>query len=394
MSNPRSNDVQLYSLMSKNNKICDFVYDACKEVVTHIEHIDNEIVAPLGVYSRPGQINAYALTRWISKRCMPAFRSSMSSYKVAGHALSPIDLMFKSLGLNLSDQYWFCPCGYDFDWNAINCFDNSYPSTMKSSKSQATTSGFVPQPDASTQGELDKHWFRDSDGINCLRKAGSGRANREPFSEILASKMLARLLPDDEYVTYTADSYQGAVWSRCPTCITTETELVPAEDVYTYFGHSEKDFFHQYHDDCIALGVENISAALDKMIVCDFLMSNPDRHTYNFGLIRDSNTGACRAAAPLFDNGAAFGARQSQYDIEHGFPYISHPFSENPLVQLDYVQDYSWLDLNALDGFEVEIQQILSSNPSMNEAMITCLSKNFVHNVSVVSDAQKQHLCS
>jgi excisionase family DNA binding protein len=391
MGDSNSNNFQSYSLMNKNTKICDFIYNTHENMVAKINHFNGDVPAPFGIYSSPNRINSFALTHWIKERCVPSIRPSLPKILLSDNALSPIDLMFKSFGLNLSDQYWFQPSGYDLDWNKINCFDNIFKTTTHTFSNSGIKSLSYSYPDASTPGELDKYWVKDKDGTNYLYKSGSSLDNREPYSEVLAAKLLSRILPKSEYVAYTMTAQDGHIWSVCPSFITTDTELVPAADIFSYFGHSNKDPYQQYRDNCNELGIKNISTALDKMIICDFLMSNPDRHTYNFGLIRDSNTGKFLSSAPLFDNGAAFGSRQNYYDIEHNFPYIAHPFNEYPLTQLGYAKDYSWLNLSALDGFEVEIQNTLSLNSAMDEKIITCISNNFLHNVSTVSDFQKQH---
>ena len=46
-----------------------------------------------------------------------------------------------------------------------------------------------------------------------------------------------------------------------------------------------RDSYRHYVECCAALGVEGIETALGKMILCDDIMANTDRHWRNFGLI-------------------------------------------------------------------------------------------------------------
>lgn len=45
------------------------------------------------------------------------------------------------------------------------------------------------------------------------------------------------------------------------------------------------------------------------MIFLDAVIANPDRHTNNFGLLRDINTGTIIGLAPIFDHNMAVTAR-------------------------------------------------------------------------------------
>lgn len=60
------------------------------------------------------------------------------------------------------------------------------------------------------------------------------------------------------------------------------------------------------------------------MIFLDTIVANPDRHTNNFGLLRDTNTGMLMYLAPNFDNNMALIAR--------GYP--SKPKSSDMLISL------------------------------------------------------------
>ena len=69
---------------------------------------------------------------------------------------------------------------------------------------------------------------------------------------------------------------------------------------------SEPYNYAEYVEACNELGVADIERQLAKMIVCDFLTANIDRHDMNLGLIRDSETLQFVGVTPLFDNGRGF----------------------------------------------------------------------------------------
>ena len=73
---------------------------------------------------------------------------------------------------------------------------------------------------------LSKTWIH-RDGTNLLVKSGTGNENREPYNELLATKLLARLLDDEDFVAYSLTERHGRAYSTCPTFITSETELIP-----------------------------------------------------------------------------------------------------------------------------------------------------------------------
>ena len=137
---------------------------------------------------------------------------------------------------------------------------------------------------------LSKTWIH-RDGTNLLVKSGTGNENREPYNELLATKLLARLLDDEDFVAYSLTERHGRAYSTCPTFVTSETELIPAADVLTAFGVTEgRDLHRGYLEAGQALGVSNLGRAVSKMIVADHLMANFDRHTHNFGLMREVET--------------------------------------------------------------------------------------------------------
>ena len=123
--------------------------------------------------------------------------------------------------------------------------------------------------------------------------------------------------------------------------------------------------YRHYVECCAALGVEDIETALGKMILCDDIMANTDRHWRNFGLIRDVETLEYRAA-PLFDTGSSLWCRVPTRELAYT-PFVVNmrPFYEDADRQLRLIGDTSWLDLDKLAGFPEWASDFLDENPSM-----------------------------
>ena len=110
---------------------------------------------------------------------------------------------------------------------------------------------------------------------------------------------------------------------------------------------------------CKESGVPDVTAALDRMIVLDYLIANEDRHMNNFGLLRNADTLEWIGFAPIFDSGTSLGyntdaAQLGSYDA------ICKPFKKTHGEQLRLVSDFSWIDFAKLDGIEDEIRELLS----------------------------------
>ena len=380
-----------HTLMNRDHPVLDFTYDR-KSKRTRIERVyDDAYWGPLGIGRcarrerggwRPPVPNEIDLALWLQHRYMPPLRPEAARLLREAGEPSTDMLMFSSLGLNLSDQYWFRPVGSEISWREVNFFENDYEAARPHRS-----------PDSSTPGALEKWWERRGDG-NWLVKASSTAEEREPYNEILATRLLSRLLDANEFVPYELEFHNSRACSACPTLATPETEFVSANDVAAYFGMTEgRDFYASYVRACGGLGVVDAPVALAKMVVCDHVMANFDRHRANFGLVRNAETLDGWRIAPLFDHGAAFFSHATAAELARDrFTWIANPFEEYPLAQLARVQDMSWYDPSMLEGFAEDVEQVLNSNPHLPEQTIARMSYHVQRNIDAVNDLHAERV--
>lgn len=378
MGQKRLLNLKRFTLMNRNHAVLDFTYDDQHKTASIDELHDGVRWAPLGIGQRGKKPNALDLAQWIGRRYMPPLRPEAQALMKAAGVPSPDALMFGSLGLNLSDQYWFKPYGVDLDWHDVNFFENGYA---------VNPAAPMRTPDSSTPGALPKRWER-VDGVDYLVKGASTGERREPYNEVLACELEARLLGENEFVRYRLMERDGLACSACPTFVSSETEFVSAADARVYAGITEgRDLCRGYIAACEELGVERVREKIAKMIVCDHVMANFDRHLGNFGLVRTVESLDGWRIAPLFDNGAAFFSRASMDELRKPrFTWHANPFEEYPSQQLARVEDLSWYDPQMLAGFADRVAEVLSLNPNLPEGFAEQAARHVQRNINAVDD--------
>ena len=154
--------------------------------------------------------------------------------------------------------------------------------------------------------------------------------------------------------------------STCNIFLTDEEEYVPAFYVNQHANADERlTDYERYVANCEELGATDIKDALDRMIVCDDIIANYDRHWRNFGLVRNVNSLVCRPA-PIFDSGSSLWCNISLEELragEHNF--TSAQFHSSPAKQMLLVEDMGWFDGDKLEGFVDEAIEILSKNDAL-----------------------------
>ena len=123
--------------------------------------------------------------------------------------------------------------------------------------------------------------------------------------------------------------------------------------------------YERYVANCEELGVTGVKDALDRMIVCDDIIANYDRHWRNFGLVRNVNSLVCRPA-PIFDSGSSLWCNISLEELRAGeHSFTSAQFHSSPAKQMLLVEDMGWFDGDKLEGFVDEAIEILSRNDAL-----------------------------
>lgn len=394
-----------YTLMCRDHEVLDFAYDFRSGAVADLELLDGIAWKPLGIGRLDKAPNRYDFAEWLRNRAIPGMRPNMPVALRDLMVRTPAALMFQSWGLSLSDPYWFRPEGVRARWADVNYFDNGYEEAFgdlmlagESPKAARVVSAdrseqpgrgpaITHSPDTATNGMLSKTWVRRR-GVDYLIKGGAGNENREPYNEKLATRLLARLLAPGEFVPYTITERGGRAYSSCRNMASADIELVPAQDVLCAFAVSEgRDPHGGYLRALDELGVPQAQQLIDKMIIVDHLMANFDRHTHNFGLLRNVETLDGYRVAPLFDHGCGFYSRATTAELE-ARPYVweSHPFREYPSQQLALVRDLSWYDPTALEGFEDDIAEVLSENPEIDGRFIEAVQRQTARQIRTVND--------
>ncbi|MCI8425852.1 MAG: helix-turn-helix domain-containing protein, partial [Adlercreutzia sp.] len=294
-----------FLLMNRTHEVLSFKFDASTGEFFEADEIIDAARAPLSVMSPRGtRASKVALSYWWAHRTIPKARTGIEEKLRELGIADTYDLPFRSLGLSLSDQYWVKPYDSDLRWEDVNFFQNDFAETEAGDWLAEVG---LDSPDNTSDGVLSKRWICE-DGKRVLLKGGT-LLEQEPFNEAIATELHRRLLTSGEYVPYELRQWNDSYVSACPNFLSSTEELIPAYYVNEVRPRDDRaNSYRHYVDCCHALGVENIEDALGKMIVCDYLVANTDRHWRNFGLVRDVETLEYRPA-PLFDSGSSLWCR-------------------------------------------------------------------------------------
>jgi hypothetical protein len=171
------------------------------------------------------------------------------------------------------------------------------------------------------------------------------------------------------------------------------TEFIPMHDILSCYARSDvRSVYERYLRVAEELGISGLERHLAKMITCDFLTANPDRHDLNLGLIRDAESLAYLKAAPIFDNGHAFYlAAYRPEELKRGlYQYESNPFSPYPLSQLALINGYDWYDPSRLAGFDDTIRNTLGQHPELNGEWIEAIVAQFTYRLTRLNEQAAQ----
>ena len=361
--------------MNKNKKIFDFEYNDEEHVIEKFErnYPNNEIYAPFGLI-KDDKIDKNQFNRWWKNRQIPASRNGLKEilYKSNIYDKDHFDLLdSKAYCLSLSDQYWVKSIDENILWEDINFFDHEFSEDIGKiffDGNNNLSNLNLNTPDMTSNGNYEKRW-KIINGDRYLLKAGSKMINQEPFNEVIATKLYERILNDDEYVKYSIVYENDRAVSICKNFITKETELIPAWKINEYYEFLDNENKYEHYIRCLNnLKIPNANILVDKMIICDFILANKDRHFNNFGVIRNVETLKFEKAAPLFDNGCSLWFDEN--DMYVGEFFLTKPFEEYEKTQVSLVRNFEWFDIQKLEGFTNEVKEILLSNKLLSQERI------------------------
>lgn len=343
-------------LMNKNTEVLLADYDSATGSFISVDEIYNIDYAPyiLRNWTDKEQLRI-KLCSWFRGRGIPSWRDKLDILLHRLNVVAPNELLDKAFGLSLSDQYWIKPYNSSIKYDDVNFFDNDFDYTefleaslSKNSNTIISEDG-LRTPNNTTDGMLKKAWIIE-DKTRYLLKGGYKNELLQPFNEVLASEICARL--GFNHVTYTLDMYKDMVVSKCPCFINKDTELVTCYQIEKGIArHNSVEDYEEYIKILENHNIKDARIKMEDMYILDFLIMNEDRHLNNFGIIRDVNTLEWLDVAPIFDNGQSlnidyYDEEELHISGEGRLFYEVKPFDD--IIKI--VKDIKRLDLTKLDG--------------------------------------------
>lgn len=362
-----------YTLMNKNKVVMLLEYNDDYYFIEKIYKIYNILYAPLAIinaYSDKSKNLVKEANNWFRGRGIPSWRKDLENLLEKLDVSSPEELLNKSYGLSLSDQYWLKEDGSKINWKDINFFTNDFEyeayleASLDSSSSEVTTNkDILRSPNNTTDGMLQKGWIIDS-GKRVLVKGTYTSSREEPFNEWLASQVCKRL--NFDYCNYSVDFINNEkLVSKCDNFITCDEEIISAYDIFmsSKKPNNISDYEHyinilKKHD------VPNARYNVASMFLVDYLLMNTDRHMKNFGVIRNVNTLKWVRTAPIFDTGQSMQCDKivANMSFTNGMGKFFSNTNKNYEEILKVIsKDIKNIDFNLLNDLPLEYERMLKN---------------------------------
>ncbi len=237
---------------------------------------------------------------WLETRAIDSHRANSRLLKKALRLTEKDDVstVMHVNAATITDNYWIRPLNSDLTYEDVK-FSDDYFSNLAlrgtyDSFNKAALSKRSKTPELTNTGSFEKCW-KLRNGQWWMHKRAT---HSELFSELFVFELGKKL------------DMNMAVYERENGCIKsldfTNGASVNFEPASAFMGDNE-----DYCDVIRELQKLYPDAIPDyiRLIFLDTLVANPDRHTNNFGLLRDINTGKIIGFAPNYDNNMALIAR-------------------------------------------------------------------------------------
>ncbi len=253
----------------------------------------DEILLPLYL-KRTGNVEL-----WLASRAIDSHRTNARLLKKALrlHAENDAQVALSVNGANLTDRYWFRPDGSSAIYEKIRFKDNHFDTLALRGDPNGFSQKPSRTPELTNTGSFEKCW-RLIDGIWWMYKSGN---RNEYFSELFICLLGEKLGFDMAY--YEMDD--GYIRTRN----FTDGTSFNFEPMSAVMG--ENDDYSDCFDAVYAISPDLARQYL-KILWMDSVCCNMDRHTENFGFLRDVQTGEIVSMAPNYDNNIAL--------ISRGYP--------------------------------------------------------------------------
>ena len=259
--------------------------------------LDDTILAPMYLACTGNVL------KWLETRAIDYHRANSRLLKKALRLAEKDDIstVISVNAATITDNYWIKPFGSPLTYKDVR-FDNDYFAKLAlngdyDSFSKAASSRTSITPELTNTGSFEKCW-RLVNGEWLMVKSAD---HNQQFSEIFIYELGKQLgFSMSEYV-------RGQKNVMTPDF--TGNGTYNFEPAFSFMGDNE---------DYIAVVKKLREVAphsiIDyvRMVFLDTIVANPDRHTFNFGLLRDPKSGEVVSLAPNFDNNMAL--------ISRGYP--------------------------------------------------------------------------
>lgn len=247
---------------------------------------------------------------WLETRAIDSHRANSRLLKKAlrMEERDDISTVIRANGATITDNYWVREIGSNLKYDDVK-FDSEYFSSLitKASanialKGSYTSFNYVSTRSLSNSAELtntgsfEKCWKMNNGSWWMFKSATANEIFSEVFISILGKKLGINVA-----------KYEKG--EKCVKSLNFTDENTNFEPGFSFMGENEDytDTINKLNELCPEAIADYV-----RMIFLDALIANPDRHTANFGLLRDVDTGKITGSAPCFDHNMAL--------ISRGYP--------------------------------------------------------------------------
>lgn len=285
-------------LMYKNEKVAKINGN----IFNHFDVIFNKDLLPIGTFTNNKVQEGLFIREWLKSRTVPNLRQNID--KIIEKTSISISEGFRlSLGVSLTDHYWFKPEDSILLWEDVNYQDNGFEPVFAKAILNSSPDNFK-SPDYTTDGVMEKFWYLSGNELPMLSKIDTEYNNILTANEVVAFN-IAKLLEIDT-TPYIKGAIGNYLTADCPCFMENNYEYdyvnalqLKHNNLNNYTGRND---LSEYFNNKLGLNKE-----INDLKILDCLLHQEDRHERNIGiLIKDQDLSTAKIV-PFFDNGSCLG---------------------------------------------------------------------------------------